>query len=92
MWWGHVSNYDQVSSVVAPILSANIRNSELIKSKGFVYATRAAAGICLVLLSASVALMRTRLPPKHKRPDANEPRPSIAGFLKETQYVLMLIA
>lgn len=65
--------------------------SQLIKSHGFPYATRAAAYLCTGMMILAISLMRTRLPPRSKRPDANVPKPSLGVLLKDVKYVLSLI-
>ncbi|KAJ7983178.1 MFS general substrate transporter [Mycena polygramma] len=67
-------------STVFPIML-----NQLIPKIGFGPAVQAAGYIILVFIIAGNLLMRTRLPPRFKRPDTAPP--DIKSFLKDTAYV-----
>lgn len=69
-----------------------ILNSHLIQTHGFAYATRAAASICVGMLVIACCLMRTRLPPRNKRPESERQPIDIKSFFKDPAYVGCLVA
>ncbi|PVF96839.1 MFS general substrate transporter [Serendipita vermifera] len=66
--------------------------NKLIEHKGFGWATRAAAFLCTGLMAIAIACMRTRLPPRNKMPQGEQPPlPSVKELVTDWKYTIATV-
>jgi len=83
---GIAASGSSCGGIVFPLLI-----NKMIEKYGFPWATRIAAFVCLGLMSISLACMRTRPPPLRPQVEGAE-QPSVLAILKDTPYVLAVLA
>jgi MCP family monocarboxylic acid transporter-like MFS transporter 10 len=81
---GIVVSGSSVGGLVFPVML-----NKLIEQKGFAWATRAAAFLCTGMMAIAILCMRTRLPPRNKLPQGNQPPlPTIKELVTDWKYVI----
>jgi MCP family monocarboxylic acid transporter-like MFS transporter 10 len=81
---GIVVSGGSVGGVVFPVMI-----NKLIEQKGFAWATRASAFLFTGLMAIAILCMRTRLPPKRKLPQGDQPPiPTMKELATDWKYVI----
>ncbi|PVF96842.1 MFS general substrate transporter [Serendipita vermifera] len=81
---GVVVSGSSVGGLVFPVML-----NKLIDQRGFAWATRAAAFLCTGLMVIAILCMRTRLPPRNKMPQGNQPPlPTMKELVTDWKYVI----